>query len=97
MTEHGVEITADPENVIVDRGDGTVEIRNANITIDGVFGKMLISAHDQTVAKWVVNHKDTWDILTTIAVMLATDIQMFHKSKEREERFGKRIKMRGMR
>jgi len=89
MTEHGVEILAEPENVIVDKDNGTVEIKNATITVDGLFGKMLISAHEQTVAKWVRNHKETWDILTTISVMLATDIQMFHKSNEREERFNK--------
>lgn len=89
MTEHGVEILAEPENVIVDKDNGIVEIRNATITVDGIFGKMLINAHEHTVAKWVRNHKDTWDILTTLSVMIASEIQMFHKSREREERFNK--------
>ena len=91
MTEHGVEILAEPENVIVDKDNGIVEIKNATITVDGLFGKMLISAHEQTVAKWVVNHKDTWDMLTTLSVMLASDIQMFHKAGEREERYGQKL------
>lgn len=96
MSEPEVRIIAKPEDIIIDKTEGIVEIRNATIRADGLFGEMLISANEQTIAKWVVNHKDTWDIRDTLAVMIATELQVFHKTNAHEGPFGK-VKRRGMR
>ena len=96
MNEPEVRIIADPGDMTIDKANGTVEIRNATIRADGLLGMMLISANEQTIAKWVVNHKDTWDIRDTLAVMIATEIQVFHKTNAHDGPFNK-VKRRGMR
>ena len=89
----GIEIET-PSNDDITIDAHRIEIKNANITIDGIFAERLMAVDRYTRKKWDGRNEYEWQLLDTIAVLLGSSLEgmesvlyhtdRIHRAKMRE-------------
>lgn len=70
----GIEIET-PSNDDITIDAHRIEIKNANITIDGIFAKRLMEVDRYTRKRWNGRNEYEWQLLDTIAVLLGSSLE----------------------
>ena len=72
----GIEIeTRTADDINIDTEHERIEIKNANIVIDGIFAKRLMDVDRYSRKRWDGRNEYEWQILDTIAVLLGTSLE----------------------
>lgn len=70
----GIEIeTLSNDDIAI--GADRIEIKNANIVIDGIFAKRLMDVDRYTRKRWDGRNEYEWQLLDTIAVLLGSSLE----------------------